>query len=74
MKLSLALFFAGVFGALGVLLFLVAFGTDYWLLATERCPSVENRMDSFPAEVSVNLRYFAALLQPELVMQTLTQQ
>lgn len=50
MKLSLALFFAGVFGALGVLLFLVAFGTDYWLLATERCPSVENRMDSFSAE------------------------
>lgn len=39
MKLSVAIFFGGLFGALGILLFLVAFGTDYWLLATEagRC-------------------------------------
>ncbi|KFV41873.1 Transmembrane protein 182 [Tyto alba] len=39
MKLSVGLFFGGFFAALGVLLFLVAFGTDYWLLATEigRC-------------------------------------
>ncbi|XP_078401727.1 transmembrane protein 182 [Cetorhinus maximus] len=50
MKLSVALFFAGVFGALGVLLFLLAFGTDYWLLATETCPSVRNRTDSISAE------------------------
>ncbi|XP_072899622.1 transmembrane protein 182 [Hemitrygon akajei] len=50
MKLSLALFFAGIFGALSVLLFLLAFGTDYWLLATERCPSVQNRMESVTAE------------------------
>ncbi|XP_074847471.1 transmembrane protein 182 [Carettochelys insculpta] len=35
MKLSVGIFFGGLFGALGVLLFLVAFGTDYWLLATE---------------------------------------
>ncbi|XP_041055377.1 transmembrane protein 182-like [Carcharodon carcharias] len=50
MKLSVALFFAGVFGALGVLLFLLAFGTDYWLLATETCPSVRNRTASISAE------------------------
>lgn len=39
MKLSVAIFFGGLFGALGILFFLVAFGTDYWLLATElgRC-------------------------------------
>ncbi|XP_003224332.1 transmembrane protein 182 isoform X1 [Anolis carolinensis] len=39
MKLSVGIFFGGLFGALGILLFLVAFGTDYWLLATEvgRC-------------------------------------
>uniref|UniRef100_A0A8V0YI21 Transmembrane protein 182 n=1 Tax=Gallus gallus TaxID=9031 RepID=A0A8V0YI21_CHICK len=39
MKLSVGIFFGGLFAALGVLLFLVAFGTDYWLLATEigRC-------------------------------------
>lgn len=35
MKLSVGIFFGGFFAALGALLFLVAFGTDYWLLATE---------------------------------------
>ncbi|XP_057278258.1 transmembrane protein 182 isoform X2 [Pezoporus wallicus] len=35
MRLSVGVFFGGFFAALGVLLFLVAFGTDYWLLATE---------------------------------------
>ncbi|XP_006031582.1 transmembrane protein 182, partial [Alligator sinensis] len=35
MKLNVGIFFGGFFGALGILLFLVAFGTDYWLLATE---------------------------------------
>ncbi|XP_069493026.1 transmembrane protein 182 [Ambystoma mexicanum] len=35
MKLSVGIFFGGLFGALGILIFLVAFGTDYWLLATE---------------------------------------
>ncbi|KFP16840.1 Transmembrane protein 182, partial [Egretta garzetta] len=28
---------AGILGGTGVLLFLIAFGTDYWLLATESC-------------------------------------
>ncbi|NWQ94553.1 TM182 protein, partial [Burhinus bistriatus] len=28
---------AGILGGTGVLLFLIAFGTDYWLLATETC-------------------------------------
>ncbi|PIO29934.1 hypothetical protein AB205_0171490, partial [Aquarana catesbeiana] len=35
MKLSIGLFFGGLFGALGILVLLVAFGSDYWLLAKE---------------------------------------
>ncbi|XP_061925790.1 transmembrane protein 182 [Entelurus aequoreus] len=37
MKLSVALFFAGLFGALAVVFVLLSFGTDYWLLASESC-------------------------------------
>ncbi|KAJ3591920.1 hypothetical protein NHX12_007050 [Muraenolepis orangiensis] len=37
MKLSVAQFFAGLFGALGALCVLLSFGTDYWLLASETC-------------------------------------
>lgn len=38
MKLSVALFFAGIFGALAAVFILLSFGTDYWLLASESCP------------------------------------
>uniref|UniRef100_A0A8D2PT01 Transmembrane protein 182 n=1 Tax=Zosterops lateralis melanops TaxID=1220523 RepID=A0A8D2PT01_ZOSLA len=31
---------AGILGGTGVLLFLVAFGTDYWLLATDTCGEI----------------------------------
>jgi len=42
MKLSVALFFAGLSGALGTLCVLLSFGTDYWLLAWESCgPAAE---------------------------------
>ncbi|KAJ6663204.1 hypothetical protein lerEdw1_010340 [Lerista edwardsae] len=41
MKIKIVAFIAGIFGVLGVLLFLVAFGTDYWLLATETCRGLE---------------------------------
>jgi len=37
MKAGAAALAAGILGGTGVLLFLVAFGTDYWLLATETC-------------------------------------
>lgn len=37
MKLSVALFFAGIFGALAAVFILLSFGTDYWLLAAESC-------------------------------------
>lgn len=37
MKLSVALFFAGLFGALAAVFILLSFGTDYWLMASETC-------------------------------------
>ncbi|KAF1471801.1 hypothetical protein FQV17_0014810, partial [Megadyptes antipodes antipodes] len=37
MKAGVAALAAGILGSTGVLLFLIAFGTDYWLLATETC-------------------------------------
>ncbi|XP_074048306.1 transmembrane protein 182 [Macrotis lagotis] len=44
MKRNIAVFFGALFGALGVLLFLVAFGSDYWLLVTEvgKCSGEHN--------------------------------
>lgn len=42
MKIKIAALAAAILGLLGVLLFLVAFGTDYWLLATEACGGLEN--------------------------------
>lgn len=44
MKLNVTIFFGALFGALGVLLFLVAFGSDYWLLVTEvgKCSGEQN--------------------------------
>ncbi|XP_010878824.1 transmembrane protein 182 [Esox lucius] len=41
MKLSVALFFAGLFGSLAALFVFLSFGTDYWLVASEMC--VTNR-------------------------------
>ncbi|XP_066504676.1 transmembrane protein 182-like [Hoplias malabaricus] len=37
MKTGVAALVGGLLGALGVLCFLVAFGTDYWLLASDDC-------------------------------------
>lgn len=39
MKIHVAGFFAGLFGALATLFILLSFGTDYWLLASETCNS-----------------------------------
>ncbi|GAA6103820.1 transmembrane protein 182 isoform X1 [Tachysurus ichikawai] len=46
MKWSVALFFAGLFGALGTVFILLSFGTDYWLLALETCRSDSDITDS----------------------------
>ncbi|CAH2223275.1 transmembrane 182 isoform X1 [Pelobates cultripes] len=47
MKLSIGIFFGGLFGALGILIYLVAFGTDYWLLAmeVEKCSETKEGVD-----------------------------
>ncbi|XP_056157906.1 transmembrane protein 182-like [Lampris incognitus] len=37
MRVSAAALAGGLFGGLGTLCFLVAFGTDYWLLASDNC-------------------------------------
>lgn len=42
MKAGVAALAAGLLGGTGVLFFLVAFGTDYWLLATETCGVFEH--------------------------------
>ncbi|KPP63385.1 transmembrane protein 182-like [Scleropages formosus] len=42
MKAGVAALLAGVVGAIGVLCFLVAFGTDYWLLASDDCEGYEH--------------------------------
>ena len=54
MKLSVALFFAGIFGALATLCVLLSFGTDYWLLASERCLPVPAATVQ-PGEVAVEV-------------------
>lgn len=58
MRLNIAIFFGALFGALGVLLFLVAFGSDYWLLATEvgKCSGEQN------------VRFFFKILLYSIVM------
>ncbi|XP_040277896.1 transmembrane protein 182 [Bufo bufo] len=45
MKLSIGIFFGGLFGALGILVLLVAFGSDYWLLAREIEKCSKNRTE-----------------------------
>lgn len=45
MKLSIGIFFGGLFGALGILVLLVAFGSDYWLLAREIEKCSKNQED-----------------------------
>ncbi|KAM3933509.1 transmembrane protein 182 [Leptodactylus fuscus] len=45
MKLSIGIFFGGLFGALGILVLLVAFGSDYWLLAREIEKCSKNETD-----------------------------
>ncbi|XP_056287773.1 transmembrane protein 182 isoform X1 [Pseudoliparis swirei] len=59
MKLSVALFFAGLFGALAAVFILLSFGTDYWLLASESChPNPDGSVgpDGVTVEVGVGLQ------------------
>lgn len=56
MKLSVTLFFAGLFGALAALFILLSFGTDYWLLASESCPQNPIGLGGVTVAVSVALK------------------
>ncbi|KAJ1198744.1 hypothetical protein NDU88_002583 [Pleurodeles waltl] len=49
MKVGVAALCAGIVGGVGVLLFLTAFGTDYWLLATEDCGIFESEQVILPS-------------------------
>ncbi|ERE65712.1 transmembrane protein [Cricetulus griseus] len=46
MKIGIAALVAGIIGAVGIILFLVAFGTEYWLLATETCGSFDSNNET----------------------------
>lgn len=56
MKLSVALCFAGVFGALAAAFIFLSFGTDYWLLGSQTCdPEDKESKDSLTITVSTDL-------------------
>ncbi|XP_014847691.1 PREDICTED: transmembrane protein 182 [Poecilia mexicana] len=58
MKLSVALCFAGVFGALGAAFIFLSFGTDYWLLASETCdPENKDSKDSLTITLAVDVAH-----------------
>lgn len=67
MRLNIAIFFGALFGALGVLLFLVAFGSDYWLLVTEvgKCSGEQNVRSFFLLFVYLERKVFCFLLEWE---------
>ncbi|XP_029462412.1 transmembrane protein 182-like [Rhinatrema bivittatum] len=50
MKVGIVSFIAGLIGGIGVLLFLIAFATDYWLLAIESCGFFESEDGSLPSK------------------------
>jgi hypothetical protein len=54
MKIGIAAFIAGIIGALGIILFLVTFGTEYWLLAMETCESFDFSSGTLNIEEEVN--------------------
>lgn len=59
MKIGIAALVAGIIGAVGIILFLVAFGTEYWLLATETCGSFDSNNETLDIdeEVTKNLTF-----------------
>lgn len=57
MKLSVALCFAGVFGALAAAFIFLSFGTDYWILGSQTCdPKDKESKDSLTFTVSTGLK------------------
>lgn len=60
MKTGATALVAGIIGAIGVILFLIAFGTEYWLLATETCGSFDSNNGTLDIEeeVTINLMMY----------------
>lgn len=56
MKLRVALFFAGLFGALATVFILLSFGTDYWLLVSESCQLRPNE-SAGPGGVTIKVSF-----------------
>ncbi|XP_039225992.1 transmembrane protein 182-like isoform X2 [Crotalus tigris] len=50
MKIKIAALLAAILGVLSIFLFLVAFGTDYWLLVTEKCGGFEAKNSNLSSE------------------------
>ncbi|NXK44390.1 TM182 protein, partial [Chauna torquata] len=67
MKAGVAGLAAGVLGSTGVLLFLVAFGTDYWLLASETCGLAGKEILTFHHEGFFWRCWFFGEGQPETI-------
>lgn len=55
MKIGITALIAGIIVAIGVILFLVAFGTEYWLLAMETCESFDTTSGTLDIEEEVNI-------------------
>lgn len=67
MKLSVALFFAGLFGALAAVFILLSFGTDYWLLASESCHPNPSRPADLGVPIQVGVRVSMEWSQLEIL-------
>lgn len=67
MKLSVASFFAGLFGALAAVFILLSFGTDYWLLASESCHPNPSRAFDLAVAIQVGVRVTIEWFQFEIL-------
>uniref|UniRef100_A0A667Z9G8 Uncharacterized protein n=1 Tax=Myripristis murdjan TaxID=586833 RepID=A0A667Z9G8_9TELE len=54
MRVGAAALAGGIFGGLGTLCFLLAFGTDYWLLASDNCVPVTTVVTSAPPSLTLH--------------------
>ncbi|XP_043830183.1 transmembrane protein 182-like [Dromiciops gliroides] len=59
MKTGIGALLAGVVGVIGILLFLIAFGTEYWLLATEACGELVSKNGTLDTEMEGVSRDFS---------------
>lgn len=55
MMIRIILLKAGIIDAIGIILFLVAFGIEYWLLVTDICESFDSISGTLDIEEEVNI-------------------